>query len=460
MTIATEPTPSAKSTRELPLGLSSLLAELERFDAARAGHETEAVGTLRRRGGERFAELGFPHIKQEEWRFTNVAPIARRELYRPAEHAVDPAALETWLFGSAVAHLVFVDGHFAPELSNTERLPEGTVLTGLGKALAEHGDLIEAHLGRHAKFAEHPFVALNTAFIADGAFLHVPRGTVIEEPIHVLFYSTGTADDGRTPATFPRNLFVSGETSQATVVETYAGPEGAEYFNCPVTEVVCQQGAVLDHYKMQQESRDAFHMATFQLRQERDSNYSLHSISLGGALVRNDVNTNLEGEGCESTLNGLYLVKGDQFVDHHMRVEHVEPHCHSFELFKGILEERAKAVFNGRIYVHQKAQKTDAKQSNQNLLLSDRALVSSNPQLEIFADDVKCTHGSTVGQLDDEAVFYLRSRGIGIEAARSLLIYAFASDIVGRIKVPELRKDLEEFLFTRLPKGEVVRQAF
>jgi len=471
MTIATEsttPSKSTQSTRDLPVGLTSLQAELEAFEAGLSASEPESLHALRHRGAERFTALGFPHIKQEEWRFTNVAPIARRAFHRPAEHHVDPAALETWLFDSAVAHLVFVDGHFAPDLSNTERLPEGVVLTGLGRALAEHADLVEAHLGRHAKFDEHPFVALNTAFIADGAFLHVPRGTVIEEPIHVLFYSTGHHSgssgegdgDDRTPATFPRNLFISGETSQATVVETYAGPEGAEYFNCPVTEVICEQGAVLDHYKMQQESRDAFHMATFQLHQERDSNYSLHSISLGGALVRNDVNTNLEGEGCESTLNGLYLVKGDQFVDHHMRVEHVEPHCHSFELFKGILEERAKAVFNGRIYVHQKAQKTDAKQSNQNLLLSDKALVNSNPQLEIFADDVKCTHGSTVGQLDDEAVFYLRSRGIGMEAARSLLIYAFASDIVGRIKVPELRKDLEEFLFTRLPKGEIVRQAF
>jgi Fe-S cluster assembly protein SufD len=210
---------------------------------------------------------------------------------------------------------------------------------------------------------------------------------------------------------------------------------------------------------MQQESTAAFHMATFQLHQERQSSYALHSISLGGALVRNDVNTKLAGEGCESILNGLYMVRGQQFVDHHMRVEHAQPHSHSFELFKGILDGRSRAVFNGLIHVHRGAQKTDAKQSNQNLLLSDQALVNSNPQLLIFADDVKCTHGSTVGQLDDDAVFYLRSRGIGQEAARSLLVYAFASDIVGRIKVPELRADLEEFLFTRLPKGEVVRQA-
>ena len=442
---------------------STFLAGFEDFHSERTGREPEALTTIRRRAIERFAELGFPTVKQEQWRFTNVAPIARREFHRPGkERAAEATAeqVEPWLFASARAHLVFVDGRFAPELSETSDLPPKTVLGGLDEAMVEHPDLVERHLARYAAWEEHPFVALNTGYIADGAFLHVPAGTVIEEPIHVLFYSTGTTDSaGRPAATFPRNLFILGEHSQASVVETFAGPEGVEYFNCPVTEVVCEQAAVLDHYKMQQESRKAFHIATFQLQQERSSNYSLHSISLGGGLVRNDVNTRLDGEGCESTLNGLYMVKGEQFVDHHMRVEHAEPHCNSFELFKGILEDRAKAVFNGLIYVHPGAQKTDAKQSNQNLLLSEKALVNSNPQLEIFADDVKCTHGSTVGQLDEDAVFYLRSRGIGMEAARSLLIYAFASDIVGRIKIPELREDLEEFLFTRLPKGEIVRQA-
>lgn len=448
------------------LARSSFLAGFEAFDRSRAGREPEAVGELRRRAIERFTELGFPSIRQEDWRFTNVAPIAKREFHRVGPGgaetvgSVTPEAVEPWRFESAGAQLVFVDGRLAPELSDLGGLPPGTVLTGLARALVEHPEPVEAHLARHASFHEHPFVALNTGYMAEGAFLSLPRGAVVERPIHVLHYSTGTADaEGRSPMAFPRNLVVLGEASQATVVETYAAPEGAEYFNCPVTEIVCGPAAVLDHYKMQQESTAAFHMATFQLHQERQSSYALHSISLGGGLVRNDVNTRLDGEGCESILNGLYMVRGQQFVDHHMRVEHARPHCHSFELFKGILEERSRAVFNGLIHVHPGAQKTDAKQSNQNLLLSDQALVNSNPQLLIFADDVKCTHGSTVGQLDDDAVFYLRSRGIGQEAARSLLVYAFASDIVGRIKVPELRADLEEFLFTRLPKGEVVRQA-
>ena len=441
---------------------SAWLEGFEAFARARSGREPAAVGEVRRRAMERFAQLGFPSIRQEEWRFTNVAPIARREFHRPAAGAAEDAGrlVEPWLFESARARLVFVDGRLRPELSDASALPAGTVLGGLGDALREHGEVVEEHLARHASFDEQPFVALNTAYMADGAFLHLPKGALMEEPIHLLYLSTGATDgEGRPAVTFPRNLVVLGEASQATVVETFAGPEGAEYFTCPVTEVVCGDGSVLDHYKMQQESTAAYHVASFQLYQGRSSSYALHSISLGGALVRNDVDTLLDGEGSDSVLNGLYMVRGSQFVDHHMRVDHAKPHCHSFELFKGILEERSRAVFNGLIHVHPGAQKTDAKQSNQNLLLSDRALVNSNPQLLIFADDVKCTHGSTVGQLDDDAVFYLRSRGIGWEAARSLLVYAFASDIVGRIKVPELRRDLEEYLFTRLPKGEVVRQA-
>ena len=443
--------------------VSRHLAGFETFEKGRAGAEPEAVRELRRRAMERFASLGFPTTRLEDWRFTNVAPIAKTAFVRAAEidaGQVDPAAIEPWTFASARASLVFVDGVFSPELSELDRLPEGVVLTSLAHALESRPDEIAAHLGRHAKFDDHAFVALNTAYMEDGAYLSVARGTVLEEPLHVLYYSTGTTGPADEPvAAYPRNLFVVGESAQATVVETYAGPEDGRYFNCPVTEVVCHANAVLDHYKMQRESTAAFHVATFQLYQERDSNYALHSISLGGALVRNDVNTVMDGAGCDSTLNGLYMVRGKQFVDHHMKVDHAKPHCHSFELFKGILQGQSRAVFNGLIHVHPGAQQTDAEQENKNLLLSDQALVHSNPQLEIFADDVKCTHGSTVGQLDDDAVFYLRSRGIGAEAARSLLTYAFASDIVSRIKVPELREELEDFLIHRLPEGEVVRQA-
>jgi Fe-S cluster assembly protein SufD len=317
------------------------------------------------------------------------------------------------------------------------------IVASLAEVLEKAPDKVEPWLGQYARFDDHPFVALNTAFLRDGALVWVPRGVIVEKPIHLMFVSSSTGI-----VTFPRNLFVAGENSQVTLVETYAG-EGA-YFTCPVTELVAGPASVVDHYKLQVESRQAFHMATFQIEAERSCAPSSHSISIGGALVRNDVNAVLDGEGIDCILNGLYLGEGRQVIDNHMRVEHARPHCASHELYKGVLDGAARSVFNGLIHVHPGAQKTDAKQSNRNLLLSASAIANSNPQLEIFADDVKCTHGSTVGQLDEDAIFYLRSRGIGEEAARSLLTYAFASDIVERIK---------ELLFARLPQGEVVRQA-
>jgi Fe-S cluster assembly protein SufD len=438
------------------------LAAFERFQAglppSGAGSEPAVVRALRRRAMDRFAALGFPTTQQEEWRFTNVAPIARGTFHLPQAPAddlgIDAAAVAPYTFDAA-ARLVFVDGRFAPRLSDLGNLPAGVVAGSLAEALERVPDQVVPWLGQYAGFDQHPFVALNTAFLRDGAFLYVPRGTVVDGPIQLLFLASG--HETAATVSYPRNLLVFGEHSQATVVETYAGR--GTYFTCPVTELVAGPAAVVDHYKVQRESRDAFHLATFQLQCEGKSAVSSHSLSFGGALVRNDVNAVLDGEGVDCILNGLYLVEGRQLVDNHMRVEHAKPHCSSHELYKGILDGKGRSVFNGLIHVHPGAQKTDAKQSNRNLLLSREAIANSNPQLEIFADDVKCTHGSTVGQLDDDAVFYLRSRGIGEAAARSLLTYAFASDIVERVKVEPVRRDLEEFLFTRLPQGEVVRQA-
>lgn len=434
------------------------LAEHERFLRELPAGEPAAVQALRRLGIERFAALGFPTLRQEDWRFTNVAPIVRGTFVRPETDpdAADPARLAVLDFGdlATAARLVFVDGRFSAKLSLIGELPAGTVVTSLADALARTPDLVLPWLGRLGE-TNNPFVALNTAFLRDGAFVLVPRGAVIEKPIHLLFLSSGT--EARATFSFPRNLIVAGENSQVTLVETYAG-DGV-YLCCPVTELNAGPASVVDHYKLQRESREAFHLATFQITGERSATPSSHSISIGGALVRNDVNAVLAGEGIDCILNGLYLAEGRQLIDNHMRVDHAQPHCASHELYKGILDGRARAVFNGLIHVHPGAQKTDAKQSNRNLLLSSEAIANSNPQLEIFADDVKCTHGSTVGQLDDDAVFYLRSRGIGEEAARSILTYAFASDIVERIKLEPVRRDLEEFLFARLPQGEVVRQA-
>jgi Fe-S cluster assembly protein SufD len=441
-------------TRESAItGVEGYVAEFERFQQTL--NEPAGLTALRRAAIERFAELGFPTLRQEEWRLTNVAPVTQGAFRWPDgdPDAVAPGLLGAHVFDAA-ARLVFVDGRLSPRLSSVGELPAGTIVASLAEVLAREPERLEPWLARFAKFDRHPFVALNTAFLRDGAFVYVPRGAVTG-PIHLLFLSSG--EEGRPTLSFPRNLFVAGEGSQTAIVETYAG-EGS-YFTAPVTELVAGPNSVIDHYKVQRESLGAFHLATFQVQGERSSVPSSHSISIGGALVRNDVNAVLDGEGIDCILNGLYFGDGRQVVDNHMRVEHAKPHCASHELYKGVLDGKSRAVFNGLIHVHKGAQKTDAKQSNRNLLLSRDAIANSNPQLEIFADDVKCTHGSTVGQLDEDAVFYLRSRGIGAEAARSLLTYAFASDIVERIKVEPVRRDLEEFLFARLPMGEVVRQA-
>ena len=421
------------------------------------GFQGEAVKRLRREGLEVFEEIGLPSKRQEEWRKTNVAALGRTSFRRASggTSGLTPEKIRPFLLPDCI-DLVFVNGRFSAELSRPDTLPEGVFAGSLADAMARHGDLVEKHLGRHAD-GKHPFVALNTAHVEDGAFIHLPRGVAVEKTIHLLFL--GTAEDGDAVVSYPRNLFVAEQSSEVTVVESYCGFGDEQYFTCPVTEIVGEANSVVDHYRLGQESLGAFHIATQKIHLERDTNFFTHSVNHGGALVRNDIQAMLDGEGIHCTLNGLYLARGSQHVDHQMRVDHAKPNCHSYELFKGILEDRARAVFNGRIYVHQDAQKTDAKQSNRNLLLSKDALVHSNPQLEIFADDVRCTHGSTTGHLDDEAVFYLRSRGIGEEAARSLLTYSFAGEVLDEIRLEAVRKDLEEFLFTRLPKGDIVRQA-
>ena len=434
---------------------SSLLLDRQSFEAGvdRQGPE---VADLRRRGRARFEEVGIPTTRQEDWRFTNLAPISRQTFRQVDDASSQLTAEQLQPFKiPECLDLVFVNGRFDAELSETDEFPEGVVVGSLAQALDEHAELVLPHLGRHADL-DHPFVALNSAQLDDGAFIYVPRGVKVERTLHLLFINTA----GDTPvATYPRNLFVVDESAELSVVESYSGFEGETYLTCSVTEIVGLANSTIDHYRLGQESLDAFHLGTLKIHLERDANYFTHSVNHGGGIVRNDIQAYLGGEGINCTLNGLYLARGKQLVDHHMWVDHATPHCNSYELFKGILEGQSKAVFNGRIQVHQDAQKTDAKQSSQHLLLSDQAIAHSNPQLEIYADDVRCTHGSTTGHLDDEAVFYLRSRGIGEEAARSLLTYAFAGEVLEEIRLDTVRKDLEEFLFTRLPKGDIVRQA-
>lgn len=431
--------------------VSSMLGAL-----SRAGSGAGPLSTLRRSAAEAFAALGLPTPREEAWKFTNLKVLAElaAEVAGSDAAAVDPMAVDPWRVAGS-HELVFVNGHYRPELSRTGALPAGVVAGSLAELIALRPILVEPTLGRHAQFERHAPAALNTALFADGAAVILPRNTVVDLPVHLLFLSAA-GDQPR--AAFPRVLLQAGENSQVTVVETHAGLGGA-VATFPVTEVVVGDGAVVDHYTLQRESPNTFHIATQAVHQGRASRFSTHWISVGGRLVRKDLRAHLAGEGGEAILNSLYLAGGTQHVDAHLVVEHAQPHCDSHELFKGILDGRASAVFDGLIHVHPGAQKTNAKQTNRNLLLSRGAVANSNPQLRIFADDVKCTHGSTTGHLDDEAVFYLRSRGIGEAAARGILTYAFAADLLAGIKVDQVREDLEALLFDRLPEGDVVRQA-
>ncbi len=429
-------------------------SDFERFEREAGADVPSWVPPLRKAAFSRFAELGFPTRHHEEWRFTNVTPIAETPfaLARHRQDRVTAGDLARVAFDlPSSPQLVFVNGRFAPEISALRPLPQGVLVGGLGEALRADPMTVEPHLARHAGFEHQPFVALNTAFLQDGAFVFVPKNTVVEEPIHLLFVSTAP---GKAAVSHPRTLIVVGENSQATLIESYAGLEQDVYFTNAVTEIVAGENAVVDHYKLNRESRRAYHIAATQIHLARGSNFASQNITLGGALVRNDINALLGGEGGECTLNGLYLADGRRLVDNHTAIDHATPHCASHELYKGILDGRARGVFNGKIFVRQDAQKTDAKQTNQTLLLSDDAQINTKPQLEIYADDVRCTHGATIGQLSEEQIFYLRARGIGREDARNLLLYAFAGDIIGRIKVEPVRAQLDRALFAQLAKSQ------
>ena len=415
------------------------------------GGEPHWLAGVRRTAIDRFTALGFPTTKNEDWHFTSVSPIAEADFRAyQAGGEVSREDLAPFRFGATDwTELVFVNGVFAPELSAIDRLPDGVRIVDLATAWAREPELLERYLTRVAAFEEHAFTALNTAFLRHGAVVHVAKEMVVEKPIHLLFVSDANAAKG---AAHPRNLVVVERNAKATLLETYAAVGDATYFTNAVTEVVVAEGATLNHYKVQRESMRAYHVDTTEVRQGRDSHYINFSFAIGAALSRTNIYTHLEGEGCGSTLNGLYMVDGEQHVDHQTLIEHVEPNCFSREVYKGILDGASHGVFNGRVYVHPEAQKTDGKQSNNNLLLSEHARIDTKPQLEIFADDVKCTHGATVGRIDETALFYMKSRGVNATMARQLLTYAFAAEVLEQLEVEEVRLGLEELTLKRFTK--------
>jgi Fe-S cluster assembly protein SufD len=415
------------------------------------------LGELRRAAIERFGELGVPTTREEDWKYTSVEPMTRLD-FSPAKRNGVALAMDSLLslsFADGARNLlVFIDGIYSPERSRMAELPPGMRVESLAELLPRNADLVAPWLGRYAGYQDRAFVALNTAFMEDGAVVHVPKGCRLDAPLHLVFASTGSA---RPVAVYPRNLIVCGEGSEVKIVESYVGLGQGVYFGNPVTEIAAAAGSVIDHYRLQREGERAFHVGVVAARLERAATLVSHNVTLAGALVRNDVCAVLGGEGAECNLHGLYLTGGDQHIDNHTEIDHEQPRASSRELYKGILRGRARGVFNGKILVRKAAQKSDARQTNKNLLLSKDAVVNSKPQLEIYADDVKCSHGSTIGQLDRDALFYLCSRGIGMEEARSILSYAFAAEILNRVKVASLRARLEDYLLTQFGRTAVAQ---
>src|SRR3989449_3514926 len=420
------------------------VAAFKAFARNGAGAAPPWLHEIREGAIARFTELGFPTMKQEEWRFTSVAPIADQRFmlaHAPCAPLPAPSDIERLCVGAG-PRIVFVDGRHAPTLSTPADLAGGVRAGSLAAALGTDagGELARAHLARHARWRESAFAALNTAFLADGAFVHVPADATLDRPLEVGFLSTGRAGSDGPIVSHPRSLIVVERGARAAVVETYSGLSDGVYWTNAVTEIVVGEGAWAELYRVQQEGPQGFQVATTHSRQERDSYLGLHVVTLGAALARHDITAVLDGPGAELILNGLYVLGGAQHADHHTVIDHAKPHCASHEFFNGVLAERAHGVFNGRIIVRPGAQRTDSKQTNNNLLLSTEARADSQPQLEIYADDVKCTHGSTVGPLDPTALYYLQSRGLSPETARSLLTYGFVAEILGRMQRADLRE--------------------
>ena len=421
------------------------LSNFGEFEKRLNGGKESSIHQKRKDALSNFSKLDFPTTNDEEWKYTSIAPLLKHNFVPSYEKKnISKDFIKSLLFDEMEHSLiVFVNGRYSSEHTDLLNLPKGVIVGSFAEEIKKKNDVLLKHFGKYADSDNQIFTALSTAYTYDGAFIYVPSGKIVEEPIHIIFIT----DSGNEKIlTQPRNLFIAEKNSQVTIIEHYFGNDGEIYFTNSVTEIVAEENAIVDHIKLQEESKKAFHIARMEVDQERSSNFSSHLISTGADLTRNDFNAKFNDEGGECTLNGLYMIDGTQLFDAHTLMDHAKPHCNSHEHYKGILDDKSRGVFNGKIIVRQDAQKTNAFQENNSILLSDEALVNTKPQLEIFADDVKCSHGATIGQMDDDAKFYLKSRGIGEEASNSILLHAFASDVITSIKIESIRNYIEKII--------------
>ncbi|MFA6162838.1 MAG: Fe-S cluster assembly protein SufD [Methylobacter sp.] len=435
---------------------SRYAAEYQSIAPALPGQSLSWLQALRVEALAEFSAQGFPSPREEEWRYTNVSGIEKK-LFSPSTSLTAGDIDVEWLKSVQLEDawvLVLVNGHFSAELSVLEGLPEAVSVMGMADALAKQPGKVEKYLGAAANHSEHSFIAFNTAWFTDGLFVHVPAKVVLDRPIQLLHIVTGTDAMATT-----RNIIIADEMAEAKVIETFISRDGAAnaYLTAAVTEVFVGQNADLTLYKMQSESEKAYHFGGSYIKQARDARFTHHNFAFGGLLARSDIHVDLD-HASECELNGLYLGVKRQHIDNHTRINHLKPYAISRELYKGVLDDRARGVFQGRVIVAIDAQKTDSQMNNRNLLLSDDAEVDTKPQLEIYADDVKCGHGVTVGQLEEKSIFYLQSRCVDEETARNMLTFAFANEMVDKIKIKGLHDMVLEQVLARFPQEGVNKE--
>ncbi len=433
--------------------LNQYFTEFQAFQNNGAAKSPSWVNELRKSALASFEQKGFPTTKMEDWKYTNVTPIVRSNFrYSASADTVTPEFVRSLLIEGVEQFVVtFVNGHFSREHSKLEGLPAGVVVKNLVEAYTTHNNLVEEHLTKYVQYQKNTFTALNTAFINDGLFVHVPEDTEVVLPITLLFISTAKA--GEQKASHIRNLIIAEDGAIVNFVHSFASVEqDNRNLTNVVTEIVAKKNAIVELVKVQRESESAFHVEHMHVHQHRESNIHVFSLAVGGAIARNDMSVIIDGESTECNLNGLYITSGEQLIDHHTFMHHIHPNCPSHELFKGILMDRSRAVFNGKVYVEPEAQKTDSKQTNRNLLLSDHAVIDTKPELEIFADDVKCTHGAAVGGMNETHSFYLKTRGISEGSARGILTVGFAAEATQKIRHTALRRHVDTIVVDHLRK--------
>ncbi|MFA9479603.1 Fe-S cluster assembly protein SufD [Phycisphaerales bacterium AB-hyl4] len=431
------------------------IAHYESLAKQRLDHGPAWLRPIREQAIARLADLGLPTRKHEEWRYTDPARLTQTNFTLPSDRAtVTAEQVARFAIPDLDAHtLVFVNGRYVAELSHIGKLPEGVTVLPLNDALDKHRDRIEPHFAEEGEPSSKAFTALNAALCDDGVFVHIAENKQLDKPVLLLNIMAGTDEP---TITNPRTFFLGDANAEGTIVERYVSLDDSVYFTNAVAHVEAGQGAHLSHYLIEEESPKAFQLSTLLTEQSRDSNVDSHTMLFGGELVRNNCNPRLNGEGGDCLVNGLYMPTDHQHMDNHMRVEHNAAHCDSRQFYKGVLNGHGRSVFSGRIRVEIDAQKTDAKQTNANLLLSDDADATTKPQLEIYADDVKCTHGATIGQIQDEAIFYLMARGVDRTSARAMLVYAFAAESLERMQLEPVRNMLGKMILHRLPQGDML----